>query len=203
MLAIDVTTIAQAILNRAGWVSGNAMALVGDSSGPPGEYVDWTDFSNAAGVGAATLQITYTAGAPAITGTLAATLSDGYAASFTGTVQPLPPPVDQIDMHDGKPAEDHQANRDRAKREAADNLRKAVRRAYRKTNGLADEEPAPVEQPADPKELARAIQAEIKADGIVARLRDIRTLVAEYVAEMARLAQEAEDETAAIMLLLA
>lgn len=57
---IDVTSIAQEVLGRAGWASGNALALVFVDSAGTGEHnFDMEDFE-AAGTAHATLDITYT-----------------------------------------------------------------------------------------------------------------------------------------------
>ena len=74
-LAINVTSIVQEIVNRAGWSPGNAMAFFGNTAAATGDIVDWTDYSNAGGVGAASLEIAYAAGGGGINGTLGVTIA--------------------------------------------------------------------------------------------------------------------------------
>lgn len=61
-VAYDVAAIVQAIVNRAGWASGNAMAFAGDTTGANGA-IAWVDYS-VSSTDCAQLSITYTAGGP-------------------------------------------------------------------------------------------------------------------------------------------
>ena len=61
----DVATIVQAIVNRAGWTSGNALAFVGDTTDAAGIMV-WLDYSTSP-TDCAQLSITYSAGGPDVT----------------------------------------------------------------------------------------------------------------------------------------
>lgn len=80
--AHDVTSIVQEIVNRAGWVSGNALAIAGDPTGATSycPYYDYVDNS----AKAATLSITYASGGGG-TGTASITLA-ALTASGTGKV---------------------------------------------------------------------------------------------------------------------
>jgi len=59
-VAYDVKAIVQAIVNRAGWTSGNALAFVGDPTGADGALI-WVDYG-ASPADAAKLSITYETG---------------------------------------------------------------------------------------------------------------------------------------------
>lgn len=77
-VAHNVTSIVQAIVSRAGWAPGNALAFAGDVTGADG-IILWVDYQDNPAQ-AATLSITYEEGGGT---TVAANLSAGGAGSFT------------------------------------------------------------------------------------------------------------------------
>ena len=114
-----------------------------------------------------------------------------------------PPPTVELDTHDGSPrvwdvrkAEQTQQERERLRRASQDELRSVVERAFRKADGETDES-EPLAQPVR-REMARVIQADMRTDGMSARLRDIEALIREY----ARLVEEERDEEEAVAILL-
>lgn len=129
-----------------------------------------------------------------------------WGLSWTGDGTPPTPPADELDTHDGQPrvwdvrkAESTQQERERLRKASQDELRSIVERAFRKANGEPDEPTEPLTQP-ERREMARYIQADIRTDGLVSRLRDLEALIVEYE----RLVQEERDdeEAAAILLLM-
>lgn len=86
-VAYDVTAIVQAIINRAGWASGNALAFAGDPTGANG-YIYWIDRSNSS-VDCAQLAITYATGGPASYAIDAAANGSGTAVGAGGAIRPL------------------------------------------------------------------------------------------------------------------
>lgn len=129
-----------------------------------------------------------------------------WGLSWTGSGTPAPP-ADETDTHDGRPrlwdvrrAERTQQERERLRKASEDELRSIVERAFRRANGEPEpDESEPLAQPGR-RELARFIQADIRTDGLSAKLRDIEALILEYE----RLVEEERDdeEAAAILLLM-
>jgi len=91
-VAYDVAAIVQVIVNRAGWVSGNALAFAGDTAGANGA-ITWVDYSTSA-TNCAQLSITYTTGgggssyaiAGAASGSAATAASPKRSAPSAGAV---------------------------------------------------------------------------------------------------------------------
>lgn len=116
------------------------------------------------------------------------------------------PVVLDTDTHDGRArwdvtkADRAQQERERLRRASQDELRSIVERAFRKANG--EPEPNEVTEPVtapERREMARLIQADIRTEGLSARLRDIEALILEY---QRLIEEERDDEEAAAILLL-
>lgn len=125
-----------------------------------------------------------------------------WGLSWTGEgVTPPTPPTVELDTHDGiwdtGKADRAERERERLRKASQDELRDIVERSFRRANGEADEPTEPLAQP-ERREMARVIQADIRTDGISARLRDIEALIRDYE----QLIQDEQDEEEAIAMLL-